>query len=408
MKILEKIYEIILTLLSTECLKMSCWKGDIMRGIFLYFKEINLKNPTGIDKKVLAQIKTLNSVGLNCKLVSLSSGLKNDKRGLVDKIKSRLPYHNSNPRWEYIEEFDDLDYLYFRRPTAISIHMRKVLKAIRQRNPRIKIIMEIPTFPYDKELRMTWKDYPISWKDKYNRRYLKGQVDRIVLISGDNIDEVFGIPVLRLYNGVDLNLITPRKAVHDDTIDLCAVAMFAKWHGYDRVIRGLHNYYETGKKRDIKLHMIGAGHELNNYKKLVDDLRLQNHVIFYGMKSGEELDCIYDKMDIGLDVFGMYRKNLSIAYSLKGREYLAKGLPVISGCLIDVFESNRDFKYYLEFPNDETPIDMNNVIEFYDGIYSRENAKEIINSIRNFAEKNCDITVAMRNVKEYLLKKDNF
>ncbi|MGI6587873.1 MAG: hypothetical protein ACOX2N_03640 [Peptococcia bacterium] len=254
---------------------------------------------------------------------------------------------------------------------------------------------------------MRWEDYPISWKDKFNRQRLKGLVDRIALISGEEINEVFGIPVLRLYNGVDLESITPKVVVEDSTIDLCAIAMFAKWHGYERVIHGISNYYKLGGTRKIKLHMIGKGYELDNYRRIVDDLKLHDNVIFYGMKTGNELDCIYNKMDIGLDVFRVYiEKNLFIVDSLKSREYLAKGLPVISGCSVDVFKNNKDFKYYLEFTNDETPIDMNKVIKFYDSIYSSpENKEKVIKSIRGFAESHCDISDAMRNVIEYLSDK---
>jgi hypothetical protein len=42
-----------------------------MKGIFLYASEIDYDNLTGIDKKVLSQVNTLNDNGIKCKLVTL-------------------------------------------------------------------------------------------------------------------------------------------------------------------------------------------------------------------------------------------------------------------------------------------------------------------------------------------------
>lgn len=371
-----------------------------MKGVFLYSKKINYNLLSGIDKKVLSQVKVLNSNGIECKIVELNSGIK-DEGSFLDKILFRMPYSNMHPKWEYTKYFDRIDFLYFRRPASITYHTLNMLRKIRKNNPQIRIIMEIPTFPYDQELKMTWKDYPIYWKDKHNRKKLKGLVDRIALISGEDISSVFGIKTLKLYNGVDLDNIKTKLPINDDVIDLCAVAMFAKWHGYDRVIKGMGEYYRIDGRRQIQLHMVGKGYELDHYKQLVKGLNLTNYVTFYGVKNGDELEEIYNKADIGLDVFGMFRKGLSIAYSLKSREYLAKGLPIVSGCPIDIFQKKNNYKYYLEFENEDEPIDIYRLIKFYDDIY-KNSYENTISNIRSFAEKTCDISVAMREIINYL------
>ena len=376
-----------------------------MKGVFIYYHKMEIKNLTGIDKKVLSQIEVFNSVGLECKLITLDSGLMDtDNSTLIDKVKSRLPFSNLHPKWKYNNEYDDLDFIYFRRPLFFTAYAIQVLKKIKLRNPNIKIILEIPTYPYDKELQMTWKYYPFSLKDKYNRRKLKGLVNRIAYISGNENKEIFGIPALRLFNGIDLNKIKPKKVTNNDIIDLCGVSMFAKWHGYERLLYGLSIYYKNDGTRNIVLHLVGEGCELNSYQKIVKEEKLEKHVVFYGMKTGQELDSIYDKMDIGLDVFGMYKKNLSVAYSLKSREYLAKGLPIISGCAVDLFKEVEGFKYFHEFENNGDPIDINQIIMIYDEIYyGAETREEVINNIRMFAVQTCDIKDAMKNILDYLI-----
>lgn len=375
-----------------------------MNGVFLYYNQIDMCKPSGIDKKILTQINVFKSLNIDCKLITLYSGSrKQGERTFCEKIRYRLPGSNIFPQWNYIKEFDNNNFIYFRRPPCITGYTVKILKKIKKKNPETKIIMEIPTFPYDEELKMSLKDYPIFVKDKLNRIKLRNIVDRIALISGDTLNELFGIPVIKLFNGIDLKSVKPRKGYLDDSIDLCAVAMFSKWHGYDRVISGMSEYYKTGGKRDIKLHLIGDGSELQSYKKLVLEKNLENNVIFYGMKSRKDLDELYNKMDIALDVFGMYRKNLSFASSLKSREYLAKGLPLISGCAVDVFETDKSFKYYLEQENNSSPIDIKETVDFYDKIYSDgRNLNQVIREIRDYAEKTCDISESMRNILIYL------
>ena len=377
-----------------------------MKGIFLYNRKFDPDHLTGIDKKVMAQINIFKSAGLDCKLLSLDSGINEtlDKQTLKNQIKYRMPFSNMHPHWAYKDDFDGIDFLYMRRPAGFTVHAICMLRRIKKNNPHIKILVEIPTFPYDKELKMTWKDYPIYLKDRYNRRKLNGLVDRAVIICGSDIEQFFNIPVIRLWNGIDLKSVRPKKIFDDDVIDLCAVAMFAKWHGYERILYGLRDYYKNGGKRKIILHLIGKGAEYSNYSRIVNEEHLQQYVRFYGMKTGKELDEIYDRMDIGLDVFGMYRKNLSIAYSLKSREYLGKGIPIISGCPTDLFLEHKDFKYYCEFKNDNSIIDMAPIIRFYDEIYSgKESREEIVRNIRRFAEEYCDITKTMKGVTDYLL-----
>jgi hypothetical protein len=195
----------------------------MMRGVFIYYRKIEKSKLTGIDKKVLCQIDNFKNNKLECKLVEMTTARKNKFKIIKNALAFRLPYGNAYPTWEYIRDFDNIDFLYFRRPSAYTVHMINTLTEIKQKNPGIKIIMEIPTYPYDKELMLNAKSYPLFIKDVYNREKLKAVIDRIALISGEEHTEVFGIPVLRLYNGINLKSIRVKSAEGNNTIDLCAV-----------------------------------------------------------------------------------------------------------------------------------------------------------------------------------------
>lgn len=374
-------------------------KGDKMKGFFIFYRDINYNNLNGIDKKVLSQIKTLNETGINCEIITMKSNKEDFWHRLYNTITCRLPYGNSDPTWKYNKKFEEADFIYFRRPTALNYPMLKVLKKIKKNNPKIKIIMEIPTYPYDDELKTTLKDYPRYIKDKYNRKKLKGIVDRVAVQN--NIATIFQIPTLKFTNGIRVKDIKPRKPIKTNSINICAVASMEPWQGYERIILGLSQYYKNGGRENIQIHLVGEGKEKGNYEKMVNELQLSNHIHFEGFLSGEELESIYSKSDIALDSFGRYKTKNEFSTSLKSREYLAKGLPIVSGSKVDIV--NTSFPYYYEFPSNSSAVNFMNIIEFYHKVYSTKNTKEdVVEEIRNYAFEVCDMSKSMTNIITYI------
>ena len=67
----------------------------------------------------------------------------------------------------------------------------------------------------------------------------------------------------------------------------------------------------------------------------------------------------------------------------------------------DVFE-NVESTYYLEFPNDESELDVNSIIEFRDKIYKGKERERVHREIRDFAKHTVDIDVAIHEVIDYI------
>ena len=103
-------------------------------------------------------------------------------------------------------------------------------------------------------------------------------------------------------------------------------------------------------------------------------------------------------MHLGMDCFGLYKDKRYYVSSIKAREYLAKGLPVITGVRSDVFE-RYPTDYYLEFPNDKSPLDMNQIIKFCNKMYEERN---IHKNIREYAKKTVDNSVVMKEIVEFI------
>ncbi|GAB6179426.1 glycosyltransferase family 4 protein [Desulfotomaculum defluvii] len=378
-----------------------------MKGIFIYYKNINYDNLTGIDKKVLWQVDALKENGIHCDIVVIDKyknySKKTSLKKLLDQIIISLPYGNVFPKWKYLKEFDDIDYIYLRRPTCFTFHMLRVLKKIKVNNPNVKIILEIPTYPYDKELQVKLRYLPLLIKDKYNRLKLHDVVDRIAVQN--DIDNIFGVPTLNFTNGIKVDDLTIRAPIEKNTdeINLCAIASLNPWQGYERVIQGIFNYYKNGGKRKIVLHLVGDGTERQRYEKLVKSYQLENNVKIYGRLYGDDLNYIYDISSIALDAFGRYKTENGISTSLKSREYLAKGLPIVAGCKVDIIKENTP--YYLEFPNNDSIIDINRIIQFHDKIYkSNESTMQISKKIRDYAYEVCDVSNTMKKIVQYINK----
>jgi hypothetical protein len=115
----------------------------------------------------------------------------------------------------------------------------------------------------------------------------------------------------------------------------------------------------------VKFHVVGYFFSAEGeaaFKRIISDNHMEDYVILYGKKHGEELDDIFDKCDFGVGSLGRHRVGIDKIKTLKNREYAARGIPFIYS------ETDSDFDnmpYVLKVPADESPIDINNIIIFY-------------------------------------------
>lgn len=364
-----------------------------MKGYYIPF---GARSIVSINKKIDMQKEQLSKLGAVEEV-----DVKIAPKSVIRQALSVLPFVDLP--WDYSEAYDKIknpDYIYMRR-TGADRKFIKFLKDMRSQYPKCKLICEIPTYPYIGEMLRDYRCLFIC-KELYNTRKLKRYVDRIVTYSKDNM--IFHIKTIKMMNGIDVSAIKPviSRNKTNDTINLIAVAVMQESHGYERIIKGIERYYNTGGKRQIVFHMVGEGNEKTRYEKLVKQLGIEQNVIFYGKRVGEELDKIYEIADAAVCVFGFYKIKIQISSALKAREYLAKGLPIISGCKEDVFE-NKQFEYYYEFENDASIIDMQKVIDFCDKIYGKKTKDEVVREIREFALQHVDMSVTMNPLLDYIV-----
>lgn len=350
----------------------------------------------GVKKKVKMQKEFFEQNGFKVDTLYLETNNKMK----INKILIRLPYISLYDRHSYKLNVDVYDCIYIRK-MKLDGQFIKFLKKIKSNNDKVRIIMELPTYPYDNEQPLSLKETPILIKDRYNRRKLFNYVDNIITYSKDK--SIFNIPTIQASNVIDFNNINPITPVNtNDKINLIAVASFSEWHGYDRILKGLkkykYKYKNKTEKREILIHFVGTGKEINRYKEYVLENNLGEDVIFHGVQTGTQLEQIYNKSDIGLDAMGRHRSGVFYNSTLKGKEYGAKGLPIVSGVETEL-DKDLDYKYYMRVPSDDSPVDIERVISFFNTVYNDSlNRIEIVKQIRKYTQDHFDINKAWRHI----------
>lgn len=359
----------------------------MLKGYFIHF---GANRWIGVRKKIKMQMQVLKT-----EFEIEEIDVPYQKRSFLRRVYDTIPFVMGR-KYDFEKVFERIetpDFLYV-RGTQSSNQYIDFFRRIKEKYPSCKLIVEIPTYPYDKEVQKCL--YPL---DLWSRRKYSKFVDRIVTFSPD--EAIFGVPTIQTMNGIivdDIKMVEREKT--DKIINLFAVALMYPAHGYERVIRGLANYKTQGGK-NIVLHLVGDGPEKPYYMQLSEKLDVNDIVKFYPMMDKDELDDLYEIADIALDVLGVYKKNISVISSLKSREALAKGLPLIAGCKIDVCEK-KYFPYMLEFPNDTSDLDLFRVEEFYRTIRSNKSRVELAKEIRQYAKDNLDMSITMKPVMDYI------
>lgn len=362
-----------------------------MKALFLIFHGLELYN--GISKKIHYQVDALRQCGVDTclcyfeidnkgyqKLMIDGKVLKDFGRGISAKINKRIDY---SAILNYIE-INDIDFIYMRsyhnaNPFLISFVKQAAKKSV-------KTLLEIPTYPYDKE----YKNYSLSLQlqlfvDKLYRRKLAANIFKVVTFS--NFKNIFGAETINISNGIDFDAIKIKESLESNSniLNLISVAEIHIWHGFDRLLKGLAQYYKSEQKIEVRYNIVGYGdeREITKLKNYVFDNNLGKYVTFHGPQYGDNLDNLFNRTSMGIASLARHRSGISNIKTLKNREYAARGIPFVYSEIDDDFE---DKPYIMKVNPDETPINIEDVILFHNKVKVLS-PEEIRNSISDLSWK---------------------
>ncbi len=339
-----------------------------MKVLFLIFHGLSASN--GISKKINYQLRAFqaNQQETHFCYLSEENGIKHrmaDHKiladygdGLKGKLYKRFEFRSIA---RYAIE-NRINLVYIRSNHNANPFTINLVREMKKNG--IHIVMEIPTYPYDQEYISFFMKLQL-FIDKCFRKQFAKYLDKIITFS--NYQTIFGIPTLQLSNGIDFNEIPIKQKINDTSkqIHLIGVAEIHYWHGYDRLLKGLANYYATSPSYKVYFHIVGeftAQRERDECLPVIEEKHLQPYIIFHGQQHGQNLDNIFEQCDLGIGSLGRHRSGITNIKTLKNREYAARGIPFIYSEIDEDFE---DMPYIMKIPADESPVNIQQVINFY-------------------------------------------
>lgn len=163
---------------------------------------------------------------------------------------------------------------------------------------------------------------------------------------------IFGQRTVRISNGVDFDTVPLRKTINNNsspTLHLIGVAEVHYWHGYDRLIHGLGEYYRQYHDKEIYFHIVGGvwksemyhSQHAPGFHELITHYHIEKQVIFHGQKMGKELDELFDLADFAIGSLARHRSHIDKIKTLKTgsmqlaayRSSIRKRMRILTICL---------------------------------------------------------------------------
>lgn len=381
--------------------------------VVLYF-DLKKTEFIGVQKKIYNQVSAMQKLGHDVDLAYCQEDkflIENQGKTEAFDIKPGLTHYRESIQKTLNQLTKDraYDMAYLRFPGSIDPSMLKTFKHLKKNG--LKVVLEMPTYPIGGELlgRLhQLKDeqhflelglYSFAYMVHLvcSRRIYK-YLTRIVTYAP--YETIWRTKTIMLDNGVNVEECpTVQKIWRDDhSIIMLGVACVSIWHGYDRVIEGLYQYYSDGSNsQKVVFKIVGNSPLVLEFKEKVKEYALEDVVEFHGSLTGQRLYEEYCNADIGISSLGMHRINVLYGSPLKTKEYCSFGLPFILGYQEKLI--NESFPFALLVEADESPINIKDVVRFYERI---KEIPDYQNIMHDFAMRNYDWTAQMKSMFEHI------
>lgn len=358
----------------------------------LYLTYHGFSSVSGISKKMLYQIEALRSLGNDVHVCSYrvredghrvreidGNVLSDFGSGRLAALRKRVSYGDV-VNFARTHRIEMVYVRSFHNANPFTIQMFRAFRRM-----GIRVLMEIPTYPYDQE----YDGFPLMQRlvqliDKTFRHSLASQCNGIVTFSDHKY--IFGCPTIRISNGIGFEHVPLRHHRNTDgKLHLLGVAEVHYWHGYDRLVKGLGEYYANGGKRNIVFDIVGhLGNDTllgcpyaEGIQPLIEQYGLQDYVVLHGAQYGLALNQHFDQADFAIGSLARHRSGIDAIKTLKNREYAARGLAFMYSEIDSDFDT-RAYIYKVEANN--SPVDIPKLLDFIDNCHVP--AEEIRQSIK--------------------------
>ncbi|UCE40730.1 MAG: glycosyltransferase family 4 protein [Candidatus Aminicenantes bacterium] len=204
--------------------------------------------------------------------------------------------------------------------------LKKLIKLRNENN--FKLVLDIRTLPVDQNyLKKKLNNYFFRKSLKIAASHFDG-ITYITEEMREYCEEMFSIPPHQCSvwsSGVDIDIFKPSHSAESRT------TFRLMYHGKFAHKRGIHNIVKAMRilnDPDIELFLLGSSEEMEELRKLVNQLRLEDRVFFNQTVPYEEVPDFINRVDAGVLPFPEWPA-WNTSSPIKLFEYLACGKPVI-------------------------------------------------------------------------------
>ncbi len=378
-----------------------------------------LLNGYSVQTKILNQINFLNKAGADCKGIFFSTEVKEITQ--IDIYSSFYPVKECE--WSYFKKigqriifdktvynyfkntYSTTDIFYFRFPGStyglyriakkfgkkiVSEHQSKELEEI---NSSAKNNL----FGIAPSKFLSWFLYnflPVFNEKLFGNLFVKSILSVVAVTNeiGEYQLKKGAKRSIISANGINVKNYQVRESIEFSyplkVIFLKGTSTNASWNGLDRLINSIDKMEIPHEK--IKLVICGY--------KIEGEIPDKKYIEHLGYKNKSDIDQLINNVHVGISTLALHKKQLMEASTLKTREYVARGLPFVYAYTDpDLKEDAKEFS--LEFPNDDSLIDMEKVIEFAKKALED---KALPQKMRKYAEEHMDYEVKMKKLYQEL------
>lgn len=389
--------------------------------IIYIFTSPSLKG-SSVQTKVLNQIKYLNKAGSDCRGAFFSTEVTeitplNEYVDLLPVEKCGWKYFRASGQKRKTlqavlayakQKYTNTDFFYFRYPGAGSLLAeftkkygnKTIFEHLSIEEAELKLHAKENPFGLKPSQLFSWLEYSALplWREQLFGKTIRKNA-RLGICNSQEIADFQTQKSGGKYNciiGGDAVEVasfplSPRPVFTNELrmVFLKGASTNADYNGLDRIIQSIAKY-----KGEVEIKLFILGHQIQEEQRIVEELGIENIIVLLPAKKGDELISFLQDMHLGVAALGLFRKGLNQTTTIKVREYTAQGLPFIYAYTDpDLNEEAKEFA--LEFPNDESVIDMEKVLEFAKKVLEY---KDLPSTMRKYAMEHLDYEVKMKQL----------
>ena len=307
------------------------------------FKEISDGIRSQLDNEKLA-IKSLKNI--NWKIIVLTDLSPKSDYELRVPLLFRFTFFRELFQWYLIlKNQDNFDFILMRHSlfdifaiffsplikNRITIHHTKELFELRGLRSGLPFLL---TFLIEKYI------------GNYSLKFCRGIIGVTKEIAQYELSRIkLNKPIFTYPNGVSKNR---NKSIKDRRSNnylrfAFISSKFYPWHGIDILMDSIENDFDAFLSENIEIYLIG-NIELHIEEEIKRSKKLNKILRVCGFLEEEKILKKLELCDGGISSLALFRNGLNEASSIKTRQYLSLGIPVIAGCRDTAID--LEFKYY--------------------------------------------------------------